>query len=190
VISNQHSESPIGPYDELVVIPGKFEYSKSHGGPNGKSVSEKKSNLRVTRIYVSQEKTCWSGWKSMSHRLSPNTTSLTCPDWNIPKHLAKFEFKELSNNSVSIFVYPREQGDSGAPSKLRLKPVFAATYKPISYVPKFPSSTNLFKYLGIDLNLVQPPVPQGPKEDVEPSETHQWTVVNSLERSSKTSLGW
>jgi hypothetical protein len=113
-----------------------------------------------------------------------------CLDWNIPKHLAKFEFKELPNDSVSISVYPREQGGFGNPSKLDEKPFFTATYKPISYLPKFPSSTNLFKYLGIDLDLVQPPVPQGSKADVELAGTHQWTVVKSLERSSKTSLGW
>lgn len=44
----RYTESPVGPYDELVIIPGKFEH-------------EKGSNLRVTRIYVSQEKTCWNG---------------------------------------------------------------------------------------------------------------------------------
>jgi hypothetical protein len=119
-----------------------------------------------------------------------NTSSLTCLDWNIPKHLAKFEFKALPNNSVSISVYPREQNSFGNPSMLDEKPFFTATYKPISYFPKFPSSTNLFKYLGIDLNLVQPPLPQGSKGDVELAGTHQWTMVKSLERSSKTSLGW
>jgi hypothetical protein len=119
-----------------------------------------------------------------------NTSSLTCLDWNIPKHLANFKFKDLPNNSASISVYPREQGSSENSSMLDKKPFFTATYKPISYLPKFPSSTNLFKYLGIDLNLVQPPLPQGSKADVELARTHQWTMVKSLEWSSKTSLGW
>jgi len=50
----RHTESPVGPYDELVLIPGKFEYESSG----------KKSNLKVSRIYVSQEKTCYNGRKS------------------------------------------------------------------------------------------------------------------------------
>lgn len=63
----RYSESPVGPYDELIVIPGKFEYSKAHGGPNQRSTLEKKANIRVTRIYVSQVQTCWNGRKSKSH---------------------------------------------------------------------------------------------------------------------------
>jgi hypothetical protein len=186
----RYSESPVGPYDELVIIPGNFEHSKAHDGSNASSVSKKRSNLRITRIYVSQVGTCWNGRKSMSHGLSRNTTSLTCLDWNIPKHLAKFEFKELPDNSVSISVYPREQGGSRTPSELHQKPFFAATYKPISYLPRFPSSTEWFKYLGVDLNFVQPPLPEGRKEDVELPGTNRWTMVKSVERSSKTSLGW
>lgn len=50
----RHTESPVGPYDELVLVPGEFEYE--HSG--------RKSNLKVSRIYVSQEKTCYNGRKS------------------------------------------------------------------------------------------------------------------------------
>jgi hypothetical protein len=39
----RHTEPPAGPYDEFVLIPGKFEYEQSG----------KKSNLKVSRIYVS-----------------------------------------------------------------------------------------------------------------------------------------
>lgn len=53
----RYSESPVGPYDEMVLIPGKFEYEVEQGGP-------KRSNFRVTRIYVSQKETCYNGRKS------------------------------------------------------------------------------------------------------------------------------
>lgn len=48
----RYTESPVGPYDEMVIVPGKFEREREQ------------SNMRVTRIYVSQEGTCWNGRKS------------------------------------------------------------------------------------------------------------------------------
>jgi hypothetical protein len=53
-----YSDSLVGPYDELLVILGKFKYSKPHGGLNQSSVSQTNANIRVTRIYVSQIETC------------------------------------------------------------------------------------------------------------------------------------
>jgi hypothetical protein len=50
----RYIESPVGPYDELVLVPGEFEYE--HSG--------KKSNLKVSRIYDSQEQTCYDGRES------------------------------------------------------------------------------------------------------------------------------
>jgi hypothetical protein len=55
----RYSESPVGPYDELIIIPGFFEYSIEEEGR-----SKVKQNARVTRIYVSQKYTCWNGRKS------------------------------------------------------------------------------------------------------------------------------
>jgi len=62
----RHHESPVGSYDELVMLPGNFEYEVEIEGKDGNNKLEKKKNLRVTRIYVSQEKTCWNGRKSKS----------------------------------------------------------------------------------------------------------------------------
>ena len=42
--------SKTGPYDELVLLPGKFS------GPQ-----KGQKNLRITRIYVSQADTCYNG---------------------------------------------------------------------------------------------------------------------------------
>jgi hypothetical protein len=52
----RYSETPAGAYDELVVVPGSFEYP----APGG----ERKHAPRISRIYVSQRNTCWNGRKS------------------------------------------------------------------------------------------------------------------------------
>lgn len=51
-----YSDTPVGPYDELILAPGFHEYEVEE---NGKRV--KKRNARVTRIYVSQKYTTWNG---------------------------------------------------------------------------------------------------------------------------------
>lgn len=48
----RYTESPVGPYDELLIIPGFFEYENE---------GEKEEGVRVSRIYVSQKYTCWNG---------------------------------------------------------------------------------------------------------------------------------
>lgn len=59
----KYSESPVGPYDELLIVPGKFEYPFDITTKYGEE-TENRKNLKLTRIYVSQEKTCWNGRKS------------------------------------------------------------------------------------------------------------------------------
>ena len=49
----RYSDTPVGPYDELLIIPGNFEVPT--GGEKGKS------RLRITRIYVSQRDTTYNG---------------------------------------------------------------------------------------------------------------------------------
>jgi hypothetical protein len=76
----RYSESPVGPYDELLVVPGFFKREEIvDGNANGNEVGKKekamKSNVRVTRIYVSQERTCWNGRKSKFVFGIPITTS-------------------------------------------------------------------------------------------------------------------
>jgi hypothetical protein len=55
----RYSESPVGPYDELIICPGYFDYKVEEGGK-----LKTKKNPRITRIYVSQKYTCWNGRKS------------------------------------------------------------------------------------------------------------------------------
>lgn len=49
----RYSESPVGPYDELMIIPGEYEV------PGGEQKG--RSKVRVSRIYVSQMETCFNG---------------------------------------------------------------------------------------------------------------------------------
>lgn len=48
----RYIESPVGPYDEMVILPGSFAFDK-----NGKNIKE----LRATCLYVSQKETCYNG---------------------------------------------------------------------------------------------------------------------------------
>lgn len=51
----RYLETPVGPYDELLVIPGSFEIPRHDGQPQGRK------NLRITRIYVDQKDTNYNG---------------------------------------------------------------------------------------------------------------------------------
>ncbi len=53
----RYTETPVGPYDELVLLPGQFDVPV-HGTKRGK---KQKTNTRITAIWVSQKVTCWNG---------------------------------------------------------------------------------------------------------------------------------
>ncbi|KAK0657000.1 hypothetical protein B0T16DRAFT_488210 [Cercophora newfieldiana] len=169
----RYTESPVGPYDEMILCPGYFKYPIE--GKNGEKSSKK--GLRITRIYVSQKQTCWNGRSN----------------WNIPKHLARFEWTDNSDGSTNIKVYPH---DSAAPYDISEsvpseKPFFQCTVKPASYTPAFPFSSTLFKYIGIDDALVQPPLPQGESQQQELSGTDGWRKLAGYKiSSSSTKLAW
>ena len=61
----RYTETPVGPYDELVIMPGDFEVpvlSGGGGGGQGEGGKKKvKKNTRITGIWVSQKDTCWNG---------------------------------------------------------------------------------------------------------------------------------
>jgi len=57
----RYTETPTGPYDELVILPGSFEYPAPDGDKSGKKTL---TAPRISRIYVSQRNTCWNGRKS------------------------------------------------------------------------------------------------------------------------------
>ncbi|KZV95918.1 hypothetical protein EXIGLDRAFT_566759, partial [Exidia glandulosa HHB12029] len=73
----RYASSPIGPYDELLYLPGNFAAPSGDPKP------------RVTRTYVSTPEAVYTG---------------SC-NWNIPKHLARFKFTEQGDGSTLIEVF-------------------------------------------------------------------------------------
>jgi hypothetical protein len=71
----RYTESPVGSYDELLIIPGYFrQYNSPEMHP------------RITRIYVSQHASCLNGLcKICSHPQILMTKLSGRQNWNIPK---------------------------------------------------------------------------------------------------------
>ncbi|KAI9375063.1 hypothetical protein BJX61DRAFT_550338 [Aspergillus egyptiacus] len=104
----RYEETDVGPYDELILIPG----------PATNPVNEEK-DMRISSIYVSTDASVWNGRRN----------------WNIPKHRARFEFTPVANsNDLSLKVYHPE--DAPAPLNPHL-PFFTAILKDSS-LPKLP----------------------------------------------------
>jgi hypothetical protein len=59
----RYTDTPVGPYDEMLLAPGSFRYRTGGSSGSAQSTKEQK-NARVTRIYVSHKQTCWNGRKS------------------------------------------------------------------------------------------------------------------------------
>jgi hypothetical protein len=51
----RYTESPVGPYDEMLIVPGYFQ-----------TPVDESEQVRVSRIYVSQKYTNWNGRYSKS----------------------------------------------------------------------------------------------------------------------------
>ncbi|EFQ33835.1 hypothetical protein CGRA01v4_10724 [Colletotrichum graminicola] len=165
----RYTESPVGPYDELILCPGFHEYTVEE---NGKRI--KKKNARITRIYVSQKYTCWNGRKN----------------WNIPKHLAAFDWKKNADGSTSVKVFPHDTSGDVKEASASATPLFQATFKTVPYVPSFPLSLSIFKYVGVDPTLVQPPLPEGDGSQCELPGTDQWCSISPGQSCRRASLGW
>lgn len=67
-------------------------------------------------------------------------------------------------------------------------PLFQASFKTIPFVPAFPMSTAWAKYLGMDLSIVQPPLPQGTSREV--AGTENWCKCLVTQTASRTHVGW
>lgn len=74
MLVDYHS-SDVGPYRELLIVPGKFNL-------NGKK------QFSISKIYVSSYESVWNGVNN----------------WGIPKELADFEINEISPNTEQIKV--------------------------------------------------------------------------------------
>lgn len=191
----RYTDSPVGPYDELLVIPGSYVYPVEE---QGKLVE--RENMRISRIYVSQKHTLFNGRHSecnvvsaASHLSPPPSLKLDLArrltlraDWNIPKHLAHFVWEDLPNGATQVKVFPRDT--DGGEAAAEPTPLFKASFKTIPFIPSFPMSTSWAKYVGLDLSLVQPPVPQGVSEEI--VGTNQWCKSIITQYSSRMHLGW
>lgn len=164
----RYSDTPVGTYDELAIIPGAYTY---HIQDKKGNWQEKKSP-RVTRIYVSQKHTLYNG------RLN----------WNIPKHLASFEWKDLPDGSKQCKVFPHDTTGDATEASPSTTPLFQASFKTVPLVPAFPLSTKWFDYLGVNTALVQPPVPQGPTPEV--VGTEEWCRCPTVQSTSRAHVGW
>ncbi len=78
-----------------------------------------------------------------------------------PQHLAHFDLVDLPDGRTQITVYPLIPDTSGQERIKSDNPFFTTTFQPISYIPTFPCSTTVSKYVGLDLGIVQPPLPTG-----------------------------
>ncbi|KAK5118005.1 hypothetical protein LTR62_004049 [Meristemomyces frigidus] len=164
----RYFDTPVGEYDELVVIPGNFAVP---GGPE-----KGQEKLRVTRIYVNQRETTY------------NALSKGRRNWNIPKHLARFEFSSppLSKTAsppkaITVTVWPP------ADYKVRTEiPFFKATFTPMSWTPSFPLSTS---YLPISSHFVQPPLPSS-DDDPALTGTETWKSYDVSSWSNRAKMVW
>ncbi|KAI3321991.1 hypothetical protein HD806DRAFT_536464 [Xylariaceae sp. AK1471] len=165
----RYTKSPVGPYDELIICPGYFSYELEEAGKR-----KVKKNARISRIYVSQKYTCWNGRTN----------------WNIPKHLARFQWDDLADGATRVRVYPHDT--SGDPSESRPSdvPLFQATFKPMRWTPSFPFSLSWLQYLGFDASLVQPPLPAGKGSQGELPGTDRWCRINPSQSSKHARLAW
>ncbi len=112
-------------------------------------------------------------------------------DWNIPKHLARFDWKQLPNGAMQLRVFPYDTaGEAGEAGESRPSdtPFFQTIFKTIPLVPAIPASIKLFKLLAIDTTLAAPPLPRGPTEELVGTETWARTAPSMF--SWKTHLGW
>ncbi|KAL4862130.1 hypothetical protein BDV12DRAFT_49811 [Aspergillus spectabilis] len=82
----RYEDTDVGPYDELILIPGTAV------NPN-----TGKSEMRISTIYVSTDASVWNGRRN----------------WNIPKHRAIFDFKPVDKADLELRVY--HPPDSPAP---------------------------------------------------------------------------
>lgn len=107
-------------------------------------------------------------------------------DWNIPKHLAQFEWTE-SDGQTTVKVFPHDTTGDITESSPAAKPWFQTTFSPDGGLP---FSSDLSELAGIDITLVQPPLPSGPNASYgELPGTSEWAATVPGQTSDFTTLG-
>ncbi|THH17034.1 hypothetical protein EW146_g3706 [Bondarzewia mesenterica] len=118
----RYNESPVGPYDELIFIPGSF-----------KDPHTKRATGRVTTIFVSTPQSVWNGRRN----------------WNIQKHLARFEWAPNGSSSTLKVYHP-----STTSLPLSSTKAFFSAVITESWLPSLPINTAVFRSSG----QIQPPL--------------------------------
>lgn len=67
-------------------------------------------------------------------------------------------------------------------------PIFRVNFRPVSFVPAIPASTNVARYVGLNLSHIQPPLPKGDSEEL--VRTDEWCSFLPVVSSSRTTLEW
>ncbi|KAG7087665.1 hypothetical protein E1B28_013613 [Marasmius oreades] len=124
----RYSSSPVGPYDELIYIPGRWAYSSGRSG------------LRITRIYVSSNASVYNGRRN----------------WNIPKHLATFDWKNEDDGITTTVSVSSAESDNATP-------FFSVQLSPVTGPIPIEVNTTL---TGPYLTLIQPPLPALPNDPI------------------------
>ncbi|KAL6822863.1 hypothetical protein J3E69DRAFT_300815 [Trichoderma sp. SZMC 28015] len=165
-----YTDSPVGPYDEMLVAPGSFEWERTEPG------GEKKRgcNPKITRIYVSTPNSCFNGRTN----------------WNTPKHLAKFVWDHHPDGSTTIQIFPHDDPSNLDESQPSPRPFFATTFKPMSLLPRFPFATSWVDHLGFNTTLVMPPLPAGNGSYGELPATSRWISLVTKQYCASSSVGW
>ena len=196
----RYTDTPVGPYDELAILPGTFQGgSLDIGGkdmpePERRKLQSKK-HLRITGIWVNSKASLVNGRRN----------------WNIPKHLARFEFvlseprdptsvplewkvfdddAELGSTDPSSSEQETEQRTKRKQKKQEAQqPFFAARFEHIAYAPAFPFYSSWMKYLGLPVDLLQPPLPTGEPADLLLG-TQDWKQSNPSIWSRRAKIVW
>ncbi|KAF8504619.1 hypothetical protein F5888DRAFT_1799306 [Russula emetica] len=135
VIIVRYEDSPIGPYDELIASTDGFA-----------NPFEKGTSARITNIYVDSTKSIWHGRKL----------------WNIPKHLARFEFAQTNSKTISIKVSLPDAKD----------PFFSASVTESS-IPSIPIPSFIMNPF-VPVRIVQPPLLASNPPDILIASNEEW----------------
>ncbi|OTA02867.1 hypothetical protein A9Z42_0032840 [Trichoderma parareesei] len=166
-----YRDSPVGPYDEMLVAPGSFDWERTEED----GTKTRGSNPKITRIYVSTPNSCFNGRTN----------------WNTPKHLAKFVWDHHPDGSTTIQIFPHDapshDGDESRPSST---PFFTTTFKPMPLAPRFPFATSWVDHLGFNTTLVMPPLPPGKGTYGELPSTSRWISLVTKQFCKRSTMGW
>ncbi|KAI4197885.1 MAG: hypothetical protein LQ350_005644 [Teloschistes chrysophthalmus] len=169
----RYTSTPVGPYDEMVLVPGNFDVP-GHG-----------SQPRITRIYVSQRDTTYNGMTNLqvSRLIITRLMAIGRKNWNIPKHIARFKFTgDFSTPPFTVQLFPEDPTID--------TPFFTASLQPLGFwTPSFPFSSRVTKWFGLPDSIVQPPLPEGEPKNIICG-TDKWFKCQGSIYGPKTKLVW